>query len=177
MLIFGSTSKLTLAGAGIAMTGGSKKNMDLLRKRLSIQTIGPDKMNQLRHCRFFKSINDIEEHMKKHAAVIKPKFDAVLEVLEKELAGKNIASWTKPFGGYFISVDTPENCAKTVIDLSAKAGVKLTPAGSTYPYKKDPKDRNIRIAPTFPSTSDIHTATEIFCVALQLAAIDKLLSK
>ena len=177
VLILSSTSKLTLAGAGIAMIGGSKKNMDVLRKRLSIQTIGPDKMNQLRHCRFFKSMADIEAHMKKHAVIIKPKFDAALEVLEKELGGKNIASWTKPNGGYFISVDSPDNCAKAVINLSANAGVKLTPAGSTYPYKKDPKDRNIRIAPTFPSSDDIHTATEIFCVALQITAIDRLLGK
>lgn len=175
VILFGSTSKLTYSGAGVAVLGGSKRNMDTIRKRLTVQTIGPDKVNQLRHCRFFKNKQDIEAHMKKHASIIRSKFDAVLSALDRDLAGKGIADWTKPNGGYFVSLDTMEGCAKTVIEMAAKAGVKLTPAGSSYPYKKDPKDTNIRIAPTFPSTADVKTAMDVFTLCVQIAAIDKLL--
>ena len=168
VLIFGSTSKITFAGAGLAMLAGSRKNMEFTKKLLFYQTIGPDKMNQLRHVRFLKNMEGIENHMKKHAAILKPKFDAVQEILEKELGGQDIATWSRPAGGYFVSIDTSKGCAKTVIKMAAEAGVKFTPAGSTFPYKKDPEDRNIRIAPSFPSREDIRTAMEVLAVCMKL---------
>ncbi|MBW2060528.1 MAG: aminotransferase class I/II-fold pyridoxal phosphate-dependent enzyme [Deltaproteobacteria bacterium] len=171
-LIFGSTSKITFAGAGLAMMAGSKRNIDFAKKLMFFQTIGPDKLNQLRHVRFLKNMEGIESHMKKHAAILKPKFDMVLSILEKELDDKDIATWSQPAGGYFISVDTPDGCAEAVIKMAAKAGVKLTPEGSTFPYKKDPKDRNIRLAPTFPSLEDIQTAIEILTICIQLVSIE-----
>ena len=175
VFLFGSTSKVTFAGSGLAMMAGSAKNMALAKKQITFQTIGPDKLNQLRHITFFKNMTGIEDHMKKHAAILKPKFDAVQHELEKELAGKNIAAWSQPAGGYFVSIDTLEGCAATVVRLAAEAGVKLTPAGSTYPYMHDPLDRNIRIAPSFPPLEDVRSAMQLVGVCIQLASIDKLI--
>jgi aspartate/methionine/tyrosine aminotransferase len=171
--LFGSTSKITFAGAGLAIMAGSQKNMQWVKKQMAFQTIGPDKLNQLRHARFFENREGIEAHMKKHAAILKPKFDAVQDILNTELNEKNIASWTKPQGGYFVSIDTLEGCAAAVIKKAEDAGVKLTPAGSAYPYKKDPQDRNIRIAPTFPPLNDIQAAMELVAICIQLVSIDK----
>jgi DNA-binding transcriptional MocR family regulator len=176
VLIFGSTSKISFASAGLAMMAGSKASMDRARKQMSFQTIGPDKLNQLRHVRFFKNMAGIENHMKKHAAILKPKFDAVQNALETELRGKNIAVWSKPNGGYFVSVDTLEGCAGPVVQMAAEAGVKLTPAGSTFPYMKDPLNRNIRLAPSFPPLEDIRLAMELVGICIQLVSIEKILS-
>ena len=169
VLVFGSTSKVSFAGAGLSFVGGSTKNMDWFRKQLFVQTIGPNKLNQLRHVRFFKSMDGINKHMKKHAAIIKPKFDAVLDVLESELGGTGLAEWTNPNGGYFISVNTKPGCAKNVVKMAAEAGVQLTKAGATFPYGDDPEDKNIRIAPTFPSLEEIKLAMELVCICIKLA--------
>lgn len=177
VLMWGSTSKISFAGSGIAMMAGSAANMDRARKQMSFQTIGPDKLNQLRHVKYFKNMAGIENHMRKHAAILKPKFDTVDEILEKALGGKNIASWSKPDGGYFVSLDTLEGCAAAVIQMSADAGVKLTPAGATYPLKNDPGDRNIRLAPSFPPLEDIEQAMELVTICVQLVSIDKLLGE
>ncbi len=174
--IFGSTSKITFAGSGVAMMAGSTKNMVMTKKQLAFQTIGPDKLNQLRHVKFFKNVAGIEDHMNKHAAILKPKFEAVQDALDKELAGKKIADWSRPGGGYFVSIDTMEGCAAAVIQMAADAGVKLTPAGSTYPYMKDPLDRNIRIAPSFPPLEDISAAMELVGICIQLASIEKIMT-
>jgi DNA-binding transcriptional MocR family regulator len=177
VFIFGSTSKITFAGSGVAMMAGSSKNMALTKKQMAFQTIGPDKLNQLRHAMFFKNVAGIDDHMKKHAAILKPKFEAVQIALEKELAGKCIADWSRPGGGYFVSIDTLERCAAAVVQMAADAGVKLTPAGSTYPYMKDPLDRNIRIAPSFPPLEDIRSAMQLVGICIQLVSIEKLLTK
>jgi len=171
VLVFGSTSKITFAGAGVAMMAGSRANMDWAKKQIGIQTIGPDKLNQLRHVKFFKNITGIQRHMEKHAEIIRPKFEAVLEGLEKELGGKDIAWWTRPRGGYFISLDTLPGCAAAVVRMAAEAGVKLTPAGSTYPYGRDPQDLNIRLAPTFPGPEDIRAAIEVVAVCIQRVSL------
>jgi aspartate/methionine/tyrosine aminotransferase len=176
-LMWGSTSKISFAGSGIAMMAGSKSNMELAKKQMAYQTIGPDKLNQLRHVHYFKDMSDIENHMKKHAEILKPKFEAVQTVMEKQLAGKNVAEWSRPAGGYFVSLNTSQGGATAVIDMAAEAGVKLTPAGSTYPYKKDPRDRNIRLAPSFPPLKDIHQAMELVSICIQLVSIDKLLGE
>jgi DNA-binding transcriptional MocR family regulator len=173
VFIYGSTSKITFAGAGIAAMGGSVANMDWMRKHLSFSTIGPDKINQVRHARFFGNFDGLKKHMKKHAALIKPKFDIVIDILEKNLGGKNLATWTNPNGGYFISLNTNEGCAKRVVKLAAEAGVKLTAAGATFPYGKDPKDQNIRLAPTLPSVEEIKLAMEIVCLCVELADAEK----
>jgi aspartate/methionine/tyrosine aminotransferase len=171
--MFGSTSKISFAGAGLAIMAGSQKNMQWVTNQMAFQTIGPDKLNQLRHTLFFKDMGGIEAHMKKHATILKPKFDAVQSILKNELKGKNIACWSKPQGGYFVSIDTLEGCAASVIKKAADAGLKLTPAGSAYPYKNDPLDRNIRIAPSFPPLDDIQTAMELVAVSIQLVSLDK----
>jgi DNA-binding transcriptional MocR family regulator len=171
-ILFGSTSKISFAGGGLAFMAGSQANMAWARTHLGFQTIGPDKLNQLRHMAFFKNMAGIEHHMHRHASILKPKFDAVHEVLARELAGKGIAEWTRPTGGYFISIDTRDGCARRVVQLAAEAGVKLTPAGSTYPQRRDPCDRNIRIAPSFPSTADIRTAMDVLAVSLELAVLE-----
>ena len=177
VFIFGSTSKITFAGSGLAMMAGSTENMAMTKKQMAFQTIGPDKLNQLRHVKFFKNVTGIEDHMKKHAAILKPKFEAVQNVLEKELAGKNIADWSRPGGGDFVSIDTMEGCAAAVIQMAAEAGVKLTPAGSTYPYMKDPLDRNIRVAPSFPPVEDIRIAMQLVGICIQLVSIEKIMTK
>ncbi|WP_044205186.1 aminotransferase class I/II-fold pyridoxal phosphate-dependent enzyme [Flammeovirga sp. OC4] len=173
VLIYGSFSKISFAGAGVAGMGASVENINWMKGHLSMATIGPDKINQLRHTRFFKDFKGVQKHMKKHAKIIAPKFDAVIEILEKELGGKGIATWTVPKGGYFISLDVPKGCAKEVVKLAAEAGVKLTAAGATFPYKNDPKDENIRIAPTLPSMGEIKLAMRVLTVCVQLAAASK----
>lgn len=177
VLIFGSTSKVSFPGAGIAMMAGSETNIRHLKAGLAIQTIGPDKLNQLRHVRFFRDMAGIEAQMRKHAAIIKPKFDAVAEIFERTLGGRGVAIWTQPSGGYFISVDTVDGCAKAVVAMAADAGVKLTSAGATFPRGKDPRDRNIRIAPTMPSLEEIRQAMELVAVCIERAGIEKQLSR
>ncbi|MBF0443735.1 MAG: aminotransferase class I/II-fold pyridoxal phosphate-dependent enzyme, partial [Oligoflexales bacterium] len=176
-IIFGSTSKITFPGAGVAMLAASRANSGNIKKHLSAQTIGPDKINIQRHIQFFSDIDGIHRHMERHAAVLRPKFDAVDEVLERELSGKKIASWTRPKGGYFVSLDTLEGCARETVRLAAEAGVKLTNAGATYPYSKDPRDRNIRIAPSMPTLQEIWTAMEVVAICVQIASINSILRK
>ncbi len=177
VLIFGSTSKISFPGGGIAAVGASEDNINFMKKQMSIQIIGYDKLNQLRHARFFKNFEGLMEHMQKHRAIIRPKFDAVLDALDKELAPLGIGSWTKPNGGYFIAFDAPEGCAKRVVALCKDTGVVMTGAGATFPYGKDPYDSNIRIAPTYPTVEELKLAMEIFCVAVKLAAAEKLLAE
>lgn len=174
VFMFASTSKISFAGAGLAIMAGSQANMDWVKNQMAFQTIGPDKLNQLRHVLFFKNLAGIEAHMQKHALILKPKFDAVQNVLASELDGKHIASWSRPQGGYFVSIDTLQGCAAAVIKMAAEAGVKLTPAGSTYPYKTDPQDRNIRIAPSFPPLEDIQAAMELVAICIQLVSLEKI---
>lgn len=170
-----STAKMTFPGAGISALVASDANMKQIKNRLNCQTISYDKMNQLRHVRFFKNLDGIKAHMKKHAAIMKPKFDMVIDHLENELGGLGIASWIDPKGGYFISLDVMNGCAKRVGELCKEAGVTLTTIGATYPYFNDPKDSNIRIAPSLPPVAELDTATRILCVSVKLAAIEKLL--
>lgn len=170
--IFVSTSKITFAGAGVSAVGGSKENMDWQRGHLFFSTIGPDKVNQIRHTRFFKDIDGLKSHMTKHAAILKPRFDKTLEVLENELGGTGLATWTSPKGGYFVSLDTPNGTAKKVVALAAEAGVKLTGAGATFPYKKDPNDCNIRLAPSLPSVAEIDEAMKVVCLCVKIAAAE-----
>lgn len=176
VLMFTSTSKITFPGAGISAIAASRRNIDFITKKMSFQTIGPDKINQLAHVHFLKDIKHIEEHMKKHAAIIKPKFDIVLNTMEKELGGKNIAWWNRPNGGYFISLYTIDGCAKDIVKMAGEAGVTLTGAGATYPYGKDQRDRNIRIAPTFPSPDELLKAINLLCICIQLVSYRKMLS-
>ena len=170
-----STSKVTFPGAGISVLAASDNNIKAIKNRMTIQTIGYDKINQLRHVNFFKDKAGVEAHMQKHSDILKPKFDAVLSAFESKLAGKGIASWTAPNGGYFISLDVYEGCAKRTVALCKEAGVTLTGAGATYPYGKDPEDKNIRIAPTFPSRDELCKAVEILCLCVEIAAIEKIL--
>lgn len=173
---FCSTSKVTFPGSGIAAVAASEANLKDFKKTMTIQTIGYDKLNQLRHVRYFKNIENMKAHMKKHANVIRPKFEAVLQVLEKELSGLEIGSWVKPSGGYFISFDAMEGCAGEIVSKCKEAGVVLTGAGATYPYKKDPKDSNIRLAPTFPAPEELAVATDLFVLCVKLVSVQKLLS-
>lgn len=172
---FASTSKISFSGAGVAAIASSIGNLECIKKSLTIQTIGYDKINQLRHARYFKDFNGIKAHMKKHAALMRPKFEAVQNILEKELGGLEIGSWTKPNGGYFISFDAMEGCAKAIVAKCKEAGVVLTGAGATYPYGKDPKDSNIRIAPSFPTPEEMSMATELFVLCVKLVSVEKLL--
>ncbi len=172
-----STSKITFPGAGVAALAASDNNIKAIKSRMTIQTIGYDKTNQLRHVNFFKNKAGIEAHMEKHAAIIKPKFDAVLSAFDEKLAGKGVASWTSPNGGYFISLDVYEGCAIRTVELCKEAGVTLTGAGATFPYGKDPEDKNIRIAPTFPSRDELCKAVEILCICVEISAIEKILEK
>ena len=157
----------------MAAIGGSEANIAWVKKHLSMSTIGPDKINQVRHTRFFGDFIGLQAHMKKHAALIKPKFEVVTSILEERLGGEGLASWTNPKGGYFISLDTNEGCAKKVVALAAEAGVKLTAAGATFPYKNDPKDTNIRLAPTLPSIEEIKQAMNIVCLCIKLADMER----
>lgn len=172
---FCSTSKVTFAGSGISAVAASEANLDFLKKSMTIQTIGYDKINQLRHVKYFKNIEGVKAHMKKHADLMRPKFEAVLTVLEKELSGLEIGSWVKPNGGYFISFEAMEGCAKAIVAKCKEAGVVLTGAGATYPYKKDPKDSNIRIAPSFPTPEEMKMATDLFVLCVKLVSVEKLL--
>lgn len=172
---FFSTSKITFPGAGVALMASSLSNVAEIKKHMGIQTIGHDKINQLRTVHYFKNADGVRLHMKKLAEELKPKFDIVLTTLEKELAGTGLASWSKPLGGYFVAVDTYEGCAKETVALAKEAGVIMTNAGATFPYKKDLHDRNIRIAPTYPTVEELQTAMELFCVCVKLAGVNKLL--
>ena len=174
---FCSTSKISFPGSGIAAIAASTANLADIRKQMTIQTIGHDKVNQLRHARFFGDIHGIVEHMKKHADILRPKFEAVIDGLEKELGGLEIGSWIKPRGGYFISFDALEGCAKAIVAKAKEAGVTMTGAGATFPYGKDPKDSNIRIAPSFPTPEELALATEIFVLSVKLVSIDKILGE
>ena len=162
-----SFSKITFPGSGVSCVAASPANIKMILKRMGMQTIGPDKLNQLRHARYFKDLAGIQAHMQKHAEILRPKFEAVLEILERELG--DIATWTAPRGGYFISLDLPAGCAKRTVQLCKEAGVVLTPAGAPFPYGRDPEDKNIRIAPTFPPIDELIAATELLCLCAQMA--------
>lgn len=172
---FTSTSKVSFPGSGIAAVAASKANLDDFRKYMQIQTIGHDKLNQLRHVRFFKDLDGLHAHMRKHADILRPKFELVLDTLDKELSGLGIGEWTKPHGGYFISFDSLDGCAKAIVARAKEAGVVLTGAGATYPYGKDPKDSNIRIAPSFPTLEDLGKAAQVFVLCVKLVSVEKLL--
>lgn len=174
-ILFCSTSKITFSGAGVAALAASNHNMDILMKRLKYATIGYDKLNMLRHIRFFKNYEGILNHMQKHKALLAPKFKVVIEKLNSELKDAEIAEWTDPNGGYFVSVNVLNGTAKKVVELCKEAGVVLTDAGATYPYGNDPDDSNIRIAPSFPSVVELSQAMDIFCVCAKLAALEKLI--
>lgn len=174
---FCSTSKVTFPGSGLAALGASKRNLDYIKSVITIQTIGPDKLNQLRHVRYFKDINGMKNHMKKHAAILRPKFELVQKRLNEELGGLGIGEWSNPVGGYFVSFNTLPGCAKTVVGMCKDAGVTMTGAGATYPYKKDPQDSNIRIAPTFPPIDELAKALDVFVLCVKLASVKELLEE
>lgn len=172
---FASTSKVSFPGSGIAAMAASAENLADVKKQMTIQTIGYDKLNQLRHVAYFKNIDGLKAHMKKHADAMRPKFEAVLKVLDEELTGAEIGSWVKPLGGYFISFDAMEGCAKKIVAKCKEAGVTLTNAGATFPYGKDPKDSNIRIAPSFPTPEEMAVATDLFVLCVKIVSVEKLL--
>lgn len=174
---FTSTSKISFPGSGIAALAASKANLDDIRKYITVQTIGHDKLNQLRHVKFFKDLEGVHAHMKKHAAILRPKFEMVEATLEKELGGLGIGEWTTPKGGYFISFESLDGCAKKIVAMAKEAGVVMTGAGATYPYGKDPKDSNIRIAPSFPPIEELEKAAQVFVVCVKLASVEKLLAE
>lgn len=174
---FASTSKVSFSGSGVAALASSPANLEDIKKQLTIQTIGYDKINQLRHVRFFKNLDGLKAHMKKHAAEMRPKFEAVLKIFDEELSGAGIGTWKKPLGGYFISFDAMDGCAKKIVAKCKEAGVTLTNAGATFPYGNDPKDSNIRIAPSFPTPKEMAEATELFVLCVKLVSIDKLLEE
>lgn len=175
VFIFASTAKISYAGAGVAAMAASCENIKHILSQISIQTINPNKVNHLLHARFFKDYDGIKAHMVKHAEILRPKFEAVLKILKKNLDGLNVAQWTSPRGGYFISLNVPQGCAKQVVTKAKEAGVTLTSAGATYPYGIDPEDRNIRIAPSFPPLNELTQAIEIVCTCIELVVLDKLL--
>lgn len=172
---FCSTSKVSFPGSGVAAIASSEANIADIKKRLAIQTIGHDKINQLRHVKFFKDIDGVKAHMMKHAAIIRPKFEMLDELLTREAAARGIGSWVKPLGGYFISFNALEGCAKEIVAKCKEAGVTMTGAGSPFPYKKDPKDSVIRIAPTYPSVEELEKAAEVFIIVTRLVSVSKLL--
>ena len=174
---FCSTSKITFPGSGVAAIATSANNLEDIKKQLKIQTIGHDKVNQLRHVRFFKDIHGITEHMRKHADSLRPKFEMILDTFERELKGLGAGNWYSPKGGYFITYETLDGCAKNVVAKAKKAGVVMTPAGAPFPYGKDPHDSVIRISPSYPSLEDLTTAIDIFVVCVKLASIEKLLGE
>jgi len=173
--LFTSTAKITFAGSGVAAMASSVENVRQIKEKMSIQTIGSNKINQLLHARFFKNYDGIKAHMEKHARILRPKFDMVSKILNDNLSGLGIASWTSPRGGYFISLDVHEGCAKKVVAKAKEAGVTLTPAGATFPYGRDPKDRNIRIAPTYPPLEELKSALEVLCICVELTVLEKIL--
>ena len=172
---FISTSKVSFPGSGIAAMAASEANLADARKAMFYQTIGHDKLNQLRHVRFFKDMDGVHAHMRKHAAILRPKFEAVLDTLDRELGGLEIGTWVRPKGGYFIAFDALEGCAKKIVERCKEAGVVMTGAGATFPYGKDPKDSNIRIAPSFPEPDELKMAAEIFVLSVKLVSIEKFL--
>lgn len=176
-VLFCSTSKITFPGAGVAAMAASENNMKVFKERYNYEVISYDKLNMLRHVRYFKDFDGIMEHMQKHKEVLRPKFDIVLNALESNLKPVGIGEWTNPHGGYFVSIDVLSGTAKRVVQLCKEAGVVMTGAGATYPYGKDPDDRNIRIAPTFPPNDELITAMDVFCICTKLAACEKLLEK
>lgn len=174
---FLSTSKISFPGSGISAMAASEANLADAKKAMNYQTISHDKLNQLRHVRFFKDMDGVREHMKKHAAILRPKFETVLDVMEKELGGLEIGSWVKPKGGYFISFDALEGCAKKIVARAKEAGVVMTGAGATFPYGKDPKDSNIRIAPSFPTPEELEQAAQVFVLSVKLVSLEKFLAQ
>ena len=174
--VFSSFSKVSFAGASMTCMASSKSNCEYIKQRLTAQTIGPDKLNHLRHARFFKDAASVIAHMEKHAQILRPKFKLVSDMLNSKLGGLGIGAWTEPKGGYFVSFDSLDGLAKRIVALCAGAGVALTPAGATYPNGQDPKDSNIRIAPTFPPLAELEAAMEIFCSAVKLASVEKYLA-
>ena len=172
---FASTSKISFPGSGIAMLSASVDNLNEIRHQLNVQLIGHDKLNQLRHVRYFKDLDGLKAKMKEHAAIIRPRFEIVLNTLNEELGGLEIGSWIEPRGGYFVSFETMDGCAKAVVEKCKQAGVVMTKAGATFPYGKDPKDSNIRIAPTFPSVEELEIAAKLFTLCVKLVSVDKLL--
>ena len=177
IISFFSTSKITFPGAGIAILASSLSNIAEIKKHMTAQTIGHDKLNQLRHVKYFKNADGIRAHMKKLGEALKPKFDMVLDTLKSELGGTGLASWVTPRGGYFVALDTLPGCAKRTVALAKEAGVTMTGAGATWPYGKDPKDSNIRIAPTFPTLDELDKAIHLFCLCVKLAGVEKLLEE
>ena len=177
VLYFASTSKISFPGAGVAIFAASEENLAQIKPIMGIQTIGYDKLNQIRHVKYFKNADNIRKHMMSLAEVIRPKFDIVLDILAREVEQSGAATWTKPVGGYFISLNTLDGCARRTYALAKEAGVTLTTVGATYPYGQDPRDRNIRIAPTYPSNADLTSAMEVLAVCIKLAAAEKLLGE
>lgn len=175
--VFASTSKISYPGSGVSVMASSAENIAYIKSIMQYQTIGHDKMNMLRHVRYFENADGVREYMKKHAQILRPKFEMVVNTLEKELSECGIAEWSNPRGGYFVSLNVMPGCAKRTVELCAEAGVKLTDAGATFPYGIDPDDKNIRIAPSFPSVSELKDAMRVLCVCIKLAAAEKLLEK
>ena len=175
VFIFASTSKISFPGAGVAVMAGSVNNINQIAALMGIQCISYDKINQLRHVKYFKDMDGIMAHMAKHKEILAPKFNMVLDMLDKEIGELGILEWNKPNGGYFVSVNTLDGCAKRTVQLCKEAGVVLTGAGATFPYGKDPADKNIRLAPTYPPVSELEQAMNIFCISLKLASAEKLL--
>jgi DNA-binding transcriptional MocR family regulator len=171
--VYASTSKITFAGAGVALFASSAANVAWYLARAGKRTIGPDKLNQIRHVRFLKDDAGLTAHMDKHRALLAPKFDAVLKALDERLGGTGVAEWTRPEGGYFVSVDATEGTASRVVELAKAAGVALTPAGATWPHGRDPHDRTLRLAPSYPSLEDVRTASEGIAICILLAALEK----
>lgn len=174
---FASTSKCAYPGAGISCLVASKENLDFIKKSMFYQTIGPDKVNELRHILYFKNADGVKAHMKRHAAVLRPRFEIVTGTLKKALAPCGIGEWKEPLGGYFVSFDTPDGCARRTLALAAEAGVKMTGAGATFPYHLDPRDRNIRIAPSYPSCEELQAAMDIFCLCVKLAYLEQVIGE
>ena len=172
---FASTSKVTFPGAGVAALATSEKNLADIKKQMTIQTIGHDKINQIRHVRYFKNLDGLKAHMMKHAEIMRPKFELINELLTAEVASRGIGTWVNPVGGYFICFESLEGCAKDIVGKCKEAGVTMTGAGAPFPYGKDPKDSTIRIAPTFPSLEELKKAAEVFVVCVRLASVNKIL--
>lgn len=174
---FASTSKITFPGSGIAALATSANNLEDITSQLKIQTIGHDKVNQLRHVRYFGNIHGMMEHMKKHAAILRPKFEVIENTLEEELGGLGVGEWSKPYGGYFIFFQSLDGCAKAIVKRCMKCGVKMTPAGSTWPYRKDPYDKDIRIAPSYPPIEDLRIAAKLFALSVKIVSAEKILAE
>ncbi len=174
VIVFCSTSKITFPGSGVAAMAASENNLKVIKKRYSVQTIGYDKINQLRHMHFFKDFDGVLKHMQKHKKILKPKFDVVINKLKENFSENKLVRWSEPNGGYFVSVDVFNGCASRVVELCKNAGLILTPAGSTYPKDKDFKDSNIRIAPTYPQIEELEKAMDLFCVSIKIASVEKI---